>query len=293
VTTEPPPAAVAVEHKRSNWSLPLRVASGVLFVPLLIVLARAGGAAFVGLILLQAALATGEFHRLLDARGIKPNRLLGQLATLGVILACFRPHFAPVDLAGTLSLLLLLALGLRRPKPAVVEGMAGTLFGVAYVGWLSAHLVLLREMPWQVGMPYDAGASFVLLAFLLTWGCDTAAFLVGRKFGRRRPFAWISPKKTLEGSIGGFFAAVVLAFVARVWFAPYLRVGDAFALGILVGLFAQVGDLVESLLKREARAGDSSDLIPGHGGVLDRFDSLYFGAPVVYYYLRSVVFGAF
>jgi len=283
----------APDAKRSGWSLPLRVASGVLFVPLLIVLARAGGAAFVGLVLLQAALATAEFHRLLEARGIRPNRLLGQLATFGVVLAAFRPHFAPIDLAGTLALLLLLALGLRRPRTAVVDGMAGTLFGVAYVGWLSAHFVLLRELPWQVGVEYPQGASFVLLAFLLTWGCDTAAFLVGRTFGRRRPWSWISPKKSLEGSMAGFVAAIVLAFVARAWFAPYLRIGDAIALGVLVGLFGQVGDLVESLLKREAQAGDSSDLIPGHGGVLDRFDSLYFAAPVVYYYLRSVVFGAF
>ena len=80
------------------------------------------------------------------------------------------------------------------------------------------------------------------------------------------------------------------AFVARAWFAPFLRWWDALALGLLVGVFAQVGDLVESLFKRDAAHADSSDLIPGHGGVLDRFDSLYFAAPAVYYYLLLVVF---
>jgi phosphatidate cytidylyltransferase len=84
--------------------------------------------------------------------------------------------------------------------------------------------------------------------------------------------------------------AVIAAFVARAWFAPYLRTVDAAVLGLLTGLFAQVGDLVESLLKRDTRQGDSSDIIPGHGGILDRFDSLYFGAPLVYYYLKIVVF---
>jgi phosphatidate cytidylyltransferase len=90
--------------------------------------------------------------------------------------------------------------------------------------------------------------------------------------------------------VGGLAAAVVAAFVARAWFAPFLGPRDAAVLGLGVGVFAQVGDLVESMLKRDARHGDSSDLIPGHGGVLDRFDSLYFAAPLVFYYLKIVVF---
>jgi phosphatidate cytidylyltransferase len=109
-------------------------------------------------------------------------------------------------------------------------------------------------------------------------------------FGRNRPWTAISPRKSVEGSIGGFVCAGLGAFAARAWFAPYLSVGDALVLGALVGVFAQVGDLVESLFKRDAHQGDSSDLIPGHGGVLDRFDSLYFSAPIVYYYLKLAVF---
>jgi phosphatidate cytidylyltransferase len=115
---------------------------------------------------------------------------------------------------------------------------------------------------------------------------------VGRLFGRIRPWKAISPRKSLEGSLGSMAFAVAAAFIARAWFAPYLRLWDATAIGLLVGLFAQVGDLVESLLKRDTGAGVSSHVIPGHGGVLDRFDSLYFAGPVLYYYLRLVVFGA-
>jgi phosphatidate cytidylyltransferase len=161
---------------------------------------------------------------------------------------------------------------------------------VLYVGWLSAHLVLLRELPWLAGTDYRDGASFVLLAFFITWSCDTGAYAVGRVFGRTRPWTRISPAKSVEGAVGGFAAALGAAFVARAWFAPYLSLWDALALGMLVGVFAQVGDLVESLFKRDAQHGDSSDLIPGHGGVLDRFDSLYFAAPIVYYYLKLAVF---
>ena len=130
----------------------------------------------------------------------------------------------------------------------------------------------------------------MLLAFLLTWSCDTGAYTVGRLFGRTRPWARISPRKSLEGSAGGLASAVLAAFVARAWFAPFLSAWDAAALGLGVGVFAQVGDLVESMLKRDAGQGDSSDIIPGHGGILDRFDSLYFAAPLVFYYLKIVVF---
>jgi len=168
--------------------------------------------------------------------------------------------------------------------------MAVTMFGVLYVGWLSAHLVLLRELPWRAGTEYADGAAYVLLAFFVTWSCDTGAYTVGRMFGRLRPWARISPRKSLEGAFGGLLAAVLAGFVARAWFAPFLTPRDAGVLGILVGVFAQVGDLVESLLKRDARHGDSSDIIPGHGGILDRFDSLYFAAPLVYYYLKIAVF---
>ena len=164
-----------------------------------------------------------------------------------------------------------------------------TSFGVLYVGWLSAHLILLRELPWQIGADYALGASFALLAFFLTWSCDTGAYAVGRMFGRNRPWR-ISPRKSVEGAAGGFVCAIAAAFIARAWFAPYLRAWDAPVLGAIVGVFAQVGDLVESMLKRDARSGDSSDLIPGHGGILDRFDSLYFAAPLVFYYLKIVVF---
>jgi phosphatidate cytidylyltransferase len=158
------------------------------------------------------------------------------------------------------------------------------------VGWLSAHFVLLRELPWSAGLEYARGGDFVLLAFFVTWSCDTGAYAFGRMFGRVRPWQKISPRKSLEGSIGGLISAVVAAFIAKYWFAPFLRVFDAAALGLLVGVSGQVGDLVESLLKRDARHGDSSDTIPGHGGILDRFDSLYFAAPLVFYYLRMVVF---
>jgi phosphatidate cytidylyltransferase len=287
-----PVAADAPAPKRSSWALTLRVTSGLLFVPILILLAQTGGLAFLSLVALQVTLGLVEFYGMMHGRGLRPYRRLGIAVALALLWVCYQPRVPYLAFLTTAVVLLVLALELRRPEARQrVEDIAVTCFGVLYVGWLSAHQVLLRELPWVAGTSYADGARYVLLAFFITWSCDTGAFTFGRLFGRNRPWTRISPRKSVEGSIGGLALAVIAAFVARRWFAPFLSVRDAAVLGFLVGVFAQVGDLVESLFKRDALHGDSSDLIPGHGGVLDRFDSLFFAAPVVYYYLAHVVFG--
>jgi len=282
-----------VSPTKSAWSLPLRIASGLLFVPLLMLLVWRGGAAFLTFVAVQVVLGVLEFYSMMRNKGLDPRVWLGLLSALGLQWVAYRPDAGQADLLATLALLLALGLALRHAdRPRQVENIAVTAIGVMYVGWLSSHLVLLRELPWRVGADYSAGASFVFLAFFVTWSCDTGAYAVGRVWGRIRPWTTISPRKSLEGAAGGFACAIAAAFIARAWFAPYLRGLDAAVLGALVGVFAQLGDFVESLLKRDARHDDSSDLIPGHGGILDRFDSLYFSAPVVFYYLRLVVFRA-
>ena len=296
-------AAAAPAPKRSQWALALRVASGLVFVPLLILLARAGGLAWLGFVALQTGLGLEEFYRMARAKGLEPVRWLGFASAFTLLGLAYRPQTPNASLLTTGALLLLLALALRRGgQPRVLESAAVTVFGVFYVGWLSAHFVLLRELPWRAGLAYADGGSLVLYAFLVTWSCDTGAYVTGRFFGRRRPWTTISPRKTLEGALGGLACAVIAAQIGAATFlraqgGPAAHAGPALltwphalAIGALVGVCGQVGDLVESLFKRDAASGDSSDLIPGHGGVLDRFDSLYFGAPIVYHYLRAVIF---
>jgi len=277
--------------------LALRVASALLFVPLLLLLARVGGIAWLGFVALQTVLGLEEFYRMARSKGLEPVRWLGFLSALVLLGIAYRPGTPNAALLATAGLLLLLALALRRAgQPRVLESAAVTALGVFYVGWLSAHFVLLRELPWRAGLAYADGSALVLFAFLVTWSCDTGAYLTGRLFGRTRPWAAISPRKTLEGSLGGFAFAIAASLAGAATFLrpeggePLLTWPHAVAVGALVGVCGQVGDLVESLFKRDAASGDSSDLIPGHGGILDRFDSLYFGAPIVYHYLRAVIF---
>lgn len=291
------PAAKPARGKSQSWALGLRVASGVGFVPLLMLLAKVGGLAFLTFVVVQTVLGLVEFYRMMRAKDLRPNVWVGHLSALAVLGMAYRPHTPQAAFLATAALLLLLASALRAPeKPRIVESLAVTVFGVVYVAWLSSHFVLLRELPWRAGLDYADGARIVLYAFLVTWSCDTGAYLVGRTFGRTRPWALISPRKSLEGSAGGLLAAVIGAFAGAYTFmhgpsgTPWLRPLDALGIGLAVGVCGQVGDLAESLLKRDSDSGDSSDIIPGHGGVLDRFDSLYFGAPIVYYYLKIVVF---
>jgi phosphatidate cytidylyltransferase len=291
---EPHPTAHAPKRTRM---LALRIASGLLFVPLLLLLARIGGIAWLGFVALQTMLGLEEFYRMARTKGLEPVRWLGFLSALVLLGIAYRPGTPNAALLATAALLLLLALALRRAgQPRVLESAAVTALGVFYVGWLSAHFVLLRELPWRAGLAYADGSALVLFAFLVTWSCDTGAYLTGRLFGRTRPWTSISPRKTLEGSIGGFVFAILASLAGAATFLrpeggePLLTWPHAVAVGALVGVCGQVGDLVESLFKRDAASGDSSDLIPGHGGILDRFDSLYFGAPIVYHYLRAVIF---
>jgi phosphatidate cytidylyltransferase len=150
--------------------------------------------------------------------------------------------------------------------------------GILYIGVLGGHLVLLREL--------SQGMRWVVLAAVPTWTSDSAAYLVGVTWGRRPFLPRISPKKTWEGAIGGWVAGAVATVVMGYFLGVPLVHGVA--LGALLPLGVTAGDLAESMLKRQAGVKDSGTLIPGHGGILDRMDSLLFAVPIVYYYLTGV-----
>lgn len=287
-----PAAGPTPRGLRADRSLPWRVASAVVFLPVLYLLVRQGGLFFFAFVALQIALGLWEFYGLMTAQGLRPYRVLGTGAGVAVAWFVFAGLPTHANLFLTAFVVGVMALELLRPREQGVAPMSVTLFGVLYVGWLSAHLLYLRELPASLGLPYDAGAAFVFLVFVPTWACDTAAYGVGMAFGRHRLLPSVSPKKSVEGSLGGLAAALAAALLAKAWFAPFLSWLDAGILGLAVGIFAQVGDLAESLLKRTSNAKNSGEMIPGHGGVLDRFDSLFFTAPLVFYYLKLVVFGS-
>ena len=164
---------------------------------------------------------------------------------------------------------------IRQSYDRFVGDWATTLVASAYVGGMLSHFVLLRDL--------GQGLAWTAAAVLTTWAGDTAAYLVGKSVGRRPFFPKMSPRKTLEGAIGGVVTGTLTGMAIGVY-ALGLAWLPAIALGLLTSLAATFGDLAESPIKRQAGAKDSGSLIPGHGGALDRVDSLLFAAVVVYYF---------
>ena len=181
---------------------------------------------------------------------------------------------------------------LRRKKDGAVASWAWTMAGILYVGWLLGHVVSLRGLTDSYGSDI-LGRNWVFFILLATVASDTAAFFIGRAVGRHKLAPQISPNKTWEGAIAGVIGAIVfsLLFTPTELFSltnplhiQGISYGEAILLGALVSIFGQFGDLAESLLKRNAKVKDSGNLLPGHGGVLDRLDSIIFAGVVVYYF---------
>jgi len=186
----------------------------------------------------------------------------------------------------TLFLILCFCVEFFRKNRAPLLNVGTTVFGAIYVGWLISHIVVLRAAPGDVyvcGYRADAGSWLVMMTFVGTWACDTAAYFIGRFFGKHKLAPKLSPNKTIEGSIAGLFGSIIATVIMAI--TIHLPIGHALALGTLFGVLCQLGDLSASAVKRELHIKDFGNLVPGHGGMLDRFDSLLFTAPAAFYYV--------
>lgn len=262
-----------------------RVLSAVVFLPVFwIIVKKLEPWVYEGLIAVGAMLALRELYRLAEARGQRCHRLLGAMVAL-LIMASFAFQHVDIRYALAIGLLALPLASLWRGGdwgPAFAD-TSTSFFVAVFVGVLFGYLIDLRTMS-DFPKGQETGSDLVFLLFFVVWGSDTAAYCVGRSIGRRPLAPRVSPKKTVEGAIGGVLGAMIAAFVARAWFMNRLTVGDCLFLGLALGTIGILGDLVESMLKRGAGLKDSASLVPGHGGILDRMDSLLYAGPVLYYY---------
>ena len=283
-------AEAGARPRRRLLGLGARVAAAAVFLPCFAVITWRGDLFFVLLVVLITVLGQLEYLGILAAKGLRPQRVTAIVAAVAL------PYLAAV--AGgvywgfglTILVLATMAIEIGRNRGEPLLHMAAALFGTMYVAWLASHLVALRELPLHGERPYALGAVLVAFVFATTWLADTGAYLVGSLWGRHKLAPRISPGKSIEGAFGGIAFAVVAGALFAHWFLDGTVSPAAGAvLGGLAALAGLIGDLAESLLKRDAHVKDASGAIPGHGGTLDRFDSVLFSAPLLYYALRFVV----
>jgi phosphatidate cytidylyltransferase len=260
-----------------------RIITALIGIPALVYLIKfAPIPVFVVVLFAAMVICLYEYFSLSEIQKIPALTIAGYLLA-ALIFASF--YFVKINFAlwFPIGALVVLIAGLvsRIDFAGALPATAYTLFGPWYTAGLLGYLILIRNID-------EIGANLVLSLFIIIWAGDTGAYIVGKTVGRRL-LTKISPKKTVEGSFGGLIFSMLLAVVCKYFLVPQLTVNNALWLGALIGIMGQIGDLAESLLKRSANVKDSGAILPGHGGMLDRLDSLLFGAPAMYYYVYFVL----
>jgi len=257
-------------------------------IPLLLLIIIQGGIYYSIFILIASVVALGEFYTIMENKGAKPLRWMGMASTVFIADYYYvQPLTSAHDILGGVILIIILTCiwELFSIKENSSLNISTTLSGILFISVLMCTAIDIRQ--------FDHLMSTNLTLALITsvWVCDAAAFILGTAFGVKKIFPEVSPNKSWFGSISGLIAAeiIMLAFHYQGWLGSYFTLHDAIALGFISGFFGQIGDFTESLLKRDAGLKDSGSLLAGHGGVLDRFDSLIFAMPVSYLYIHFIM----
>jgi phosphatidate cytidylyltransferase len=305
-----PATPVEPPARRRGGELPARLLTAAVLVPLVVYLVVIGGLPYLAAVIFFVVLGQLEFYRLIEEKGAHPLVNYGLVggAALPLVAYLGSEYHATILMTATLLAVMIRQVGKAQIAEALVS-ISGTFFGVFYVGWLLAHAVVLRNFHSAViahygplgaerlGIVPETGIFLMIFCLAAVVLCDAGAYFAGRRFGRRKLAPRISPGKTVEGAVGGLALGMLGALAAKGVFdlfwpplsAP-LGWGAAAAMGFAVSLAGMIGDLVESLLKRDARTKDSGQLLPGMGGIMDRIDSPLLGIPVMYYLMLFYVF---
>jgi phosphatidate cytidylyltransferase len=273
-----------------------RTLFAVIAAPLGILIIYLGGAPLATMLGVIAALGAWEIQRMATANGVEPLMPVG-IVVAGLIPIAVHGYFLGVFnlslTAGVILFLILLAsaIWLRGPARRPINSVALTALGALYPGTI-AYIYTLRHHPYTITR--GAGTALVAMPILLTWATDTGAYFVGKSIGKHKLIPSVSPGKSVEGAVGGLVLTVIVSvlyaqFVLLPFASLRLTTTSAVLLGVVLSVTAQVGDLVASLMKRDAGVKDSSKILPGHGGIVDRFDSLFFVMPVAFLLLNRLL----
>jgi phosphatidate cytidylyltransferase len=295
---------------REVRDLTKRLLTAAVLIPTVVYVIVLGGLAYLATVIVIILLGQREIYALIEDKGAHPLVGFGLAAGAALPIVAFvgTEYHATILMTVTLLAVMLLQLGKAQITEAL-ESISGTFFGVFYVGWLLSHAVVLREfygavasrygagVPAMLGIAPDTGIFLMLFTLTIVVLCDAGAYFAGRAYGRHPLAPKVSPSKSVEGAIGGVAFGTAGGLAAKGVFDVFWPELSQFpgwvAAGLLSGAIAVVailGDLIESLLKRDARVKDAGSLLPGMGGMLDRIDSNLLGIPVMYYLLLCHVF---
>jgi len=262
-----------------------RLITSIISVPVIFLCTYYGGWSFFVLVTVMALASLNEFYSLMNKKGYSPSYLVGTLVTVFftwfITYTLKHPHWEPYA-TGILTTAIIITFSagifLKKAQNSTVNASI-TLLGILYIGWMFSYLILIRELTLH--------GAYLFFLLISIWACDTFAYLVGTYFGHIKLSPYISPNKTVEGAVAGLTVSVIAASIFSRMIGMNLVHG--IILGAIIGIVGQISDLVESLIKRDAGVKDSSHIIPGHGGALDRMDSFILTAPIMYYYISWFV----
>lgn len=273
-------------------NLAIRVLVAVVAIPLIVAACYFGSFYFFLFTTALIVVAANEFYAMARTKNMEPAAVLG-ITSAGVINAIvYSSGIEPAFdfLVVVLVIALLSELGRKRTGEisGVFANTGTTITGIVYIGLFGALMTAIRQ---RVGLEkvfpnYNEAGLFIISVLATIWICDSAAYFVGIAIGKHKISKFVSPNKSWEGAVAGFVFAIATAVGARFAILPHFDIRIALAMGFIVGTFGQAGDFVESMFKRDAGVKDSSNTIPGHGGVFDRFDSLLLSAPIIYVMLK-------
>lgn len=265
-----------------------RVIVSLIAIPFILISCYFGGLLFLALILGIGLTAWYEFDAMAKNKNSSALTVTGFIAVALIICdAYFR--FAELRILIYFIIIALFIVELFRNRGSAIYNLGATLIGILYIGLFAGTIVEIREFFAESPDSYNQGGFLIISVLASIWVCDSAAFFVGSAIGKHKMFPRVSPKKSWEGAIAGFLFSIAAMIAAKYIILDVLSLTDAVIIGVIVGTIGQIGDLVESLLKRDAGVKDSSNLIPGHGGIFDRFDSLLLTSPAVYLFLYYFV----
>lgn len=252
-----------------------RFSSGLIGILLLLLIVSKGGYYLIFAVYILAILGLREFYKAIENMGINPIYTVGYIGTLGL----FINNLLNLDILYIIiTIIVLISLILMVVNKKIsLQDIAITILGILYIPFMLSHIIYLDK------------TKYIWLIFIIAFGTDTFAYLAGNLFGKHKLCPGISPNKTIEGSIGGIVGSIFLVIIYSIYF-DLNPIWKLIILSFISSIISQLGDLTASRIKRISGVKDYGFIMPGHGGVLDRFDSIIFVSPVIYYYISSIIF---